>query len=53
MAIRGARRCANLTWTAITLSQEQLKLAEERIAAAGFSSRIKVAFCDYRDLAVF
>jgi len=51
MAIRGAERCADLKWTAITLSMEQLKLAEERIAAAGFSDRVKVVFCDYRDAA--
>ena len=51
MAIRAAQRCANLSWAAITLSQEQLTLAEERIAAAGFSNRIKVVFCDYRDAA--
>jgi len=34
----------------ITLSEEQKKLAEERIAAAGFSDRIEVELCDYRNV---
>lgn len=36
--------------TTITLSQEQKRLAEERIAAAGLSERIEVKLCDYRDI---
>jgi len=52
MAIRAAERCPGLKrWTAITLSMEQLKLAEERIASAGFKDKIQVVFCDYRDAA--
>ncbi|CAK1358720.1 Tuberculostearic acid methyltransferase UfaA1 [Cercospora beticola] len=38
--------------TSLTLSEEQKKLAEERIAAKGYSSRIKVLLCDYRSLPV-
>lgn len=50
LAIRAARRGA--TVRTITLSSEQLVLAEERIAAAGFSDRIEVVLQDYRDLEV-
>ncbi len=35
----------------ITLSIEQLELAEQRIAAAGFSDRVRVELMDYRALA--
>ncbi|KAK0714800.1 cyclopropane-fatty-acyl-phospholipid synthase [Lasiosphaeris hirsuta] len=38
--------------TSLTLSKEQKVLAEERIAAAGFSSRIDVLLMDYRALPV-
>lgn len=34
----------------ITLSQNQLQLAQERIASAGLQDRVTVALCDYRDL---
>ncbi|KAJ3321677.1 hypothetical protein HDV06_003970 [Boothiomyces sp. JEL0866] len=34
----------------LTLSEEQKLLAEERIAAAGYSDRITVLLCDYRNL---
>ncbi|GAB7343201.1 hypothetical protein MBLNU457_1268t1 [Dothideomycetes sp. NU457] len=34
--------------TSLTLSKEQKALAEERIAAAGFTDRIEVLLCDYR-----
>ncbi len=34
----------------ITLSQQQLSLARERIAKAGLQERVTVALCDYRDL---
>ena len=34
----------------ITLSQNQLQLAQERIARAGLQDRVTVALCDYRDL---
>ena len=36
--------------TTITLSQEQLKLARERVANEGLQDRIDVQFCDYRKL---
>ena len=48
LAIRAARRGA--TVHSITLSVEQLELAEERIAAAGFAERVTVALMDYRAL---
>ncbi len=36
--------------TSITISEEQLKLARERVAAAGLASLIDVRFCDYREI---
>ena len=48
LAIRAARRGA--TVRTITLSLEQKVLADERIAAAGFSDQISVEICDYRDV---
>lgn len=36
--------------TSLTLSREQKELAEERIAAAGFTENIEVLLCDYRAL---
>jgi cyclopropane-fatty-acyl-phospholipid synthase len=36
--------------TGITLSENQLRAAEERIAAAGLNDRCRVALQDYRDL---
>ncbi len=47
LAIRAAARGA--TVTSLTISQEQAKLATERIAAAGFADRVDVRLCDYRD----
>ena len=38
--------------TSLTLSAEQKKLAEDRIAAAGSKNRIRVVLCDYRSLPV-
>ena len=38
--------------TSLTLSEEQKRLAEERIRAAGFQDKIKVLLCDYRSLPV-
>ena len=35
--------------TSLTLSEEQKKLADERIAAAGLSDRIEIKLSDYRD----
>ena len=49
LAIRAARRGA--TVHTITLSVEQLELAEDRIAAAGFADRVRVELMDYRALA--
>ena len=46
LAIRAARRGA--TVHSVTLSSEQLELAEDRIAAAGFTDRCTVELCDYR-----
>lgn len=46
LAIRAARRGA--TVLSVTLSSEQLELAEARVAEAGFSDRVEVALCDYR-----
>ncbi|MCF6378659.1 cyclopropane-fatty-acyl-phospholipid synthase family protein [Nocardioides KLBMP 9356] len=48
LAIRAARRGA--TVHTITLSVEQLELAERRIADAGFSDRVRVELMDYRAL---
>jgi cyclopropane-fatty-acyl-phospholipid synthase len=50
LAVRAARRGA--TVHTITLSIEQLELAEERIAAAGFADRVRVELMDYRALGV-
>ena len=49
LAIRAARRGA--TVHTITLSVEQLELAEDRIAAAGLAGRVEVELMDYRALA--
>ncbi|KAI9725223.1 MAG: hypothetical protein M1828_003404 [Chrysothrix sp. TS-e1954] len=38
--------------TSLTLSVEQKELAEQRIAAAGYSDKIEVLLCDYRALPV-
>lgn len=38
--------------TTLTLSEEQKRLAEDRIRAMGFQDRIKVLLCDYRSLSV-
>ncbi|TXL86242.1 cyclopropane-fatty-acyl-phospholipid synthase family protein [Streptomyces sp. IB2014 016-6] len=46
LAIRAARRGANVV--TVTLSQEQLGLAERRIRAAGVEDRVTVRLCDYR-----
>lgn len=47
LALRAARRGAKVT--TLTLSQEQRKLAIERIAAAGLSDRVDVQLRDYRE----
>ena len=46
LAIRAARRGA--TVHSVTLSSEQLELAEERIAEAGYADRVRVELSDYR-----
>lgn len=48
LAIRAARRGAHVH--TITLSVEQLELAEQRIAEAGFADRVEVELMDYRAL---
>ena len=48
LAVRAARRGA--TVHSVTLSSEQLELAEERVAEAGFSDLVSVELCDYRDV---
>ena len=50
MAIYLARHC-DVRVHGVTLSGEQLALAEERAAAAGLSDRITFELVDYRDLA--
>ncbi|SDS53526.1 cyclopropane-fatty-acyl-phospholipid synthase [Nocardioides scoriae] len=46
LAIRAARRGA--TVHSVTLSREQLELAEQRVAAAGYADQVDIALCDYR-----
>jgi cyclopropane-fatty-acyl-phospholipid synthase len=46
LALRAAARGA--TVRTVTLSQEQLELAQERIAAAGLADRVSVELLDYR-----
>lgn len=36
--------------TAVTISQQQLGYAQQRIAAAGIAERVDLRFCDYREL---
>jgi cyclopropane-fatty-acyl-phospholipid synthase len=48
LAIRAASRGA--TVHSVTLSREQLELAEQRIADAGYADRVTVALSDYRDV---
>lgn len=48
LAIMAAERGA--TVHTVTLSVEQRDLAQKRIAEAGFSDRVEVELCDYRDL---
>jgi cyclopropane-fatty-acyl-phospholipid synthase len=47
LAIRAAARGAFVT--SLTISEEQRALATERIAKAGFSDRVEVKLCDYRE----
>jgi len=48
LAIRAAQRGARVT--AITLSAEQMRLARERVAAAGLSELVDVRVQDYREV---
>jgi cyclopropane-fatty-acyl-phospholipid synthase len=48
LALRAAARGASVT--TITLSREQQALARERAQAGGFSDRIDVHLCDYREV---
>ncbi|HEY1134787.1 MAG TPA: class I SAM-dependent methyltransferase [Nocardioides sp.] len=48
LSLRAARRGAHVH--SVTLSSEQQALARERVAAAGFSDRVDVELCDYRDV---
>ena len=48
LAIRAAQRGAHVT--AITLSHEQMRLARERVAAAGLSGLVEVRVQDYREV---
>ena len=36
--------------TAVTISEEQRRFAEERVRSAGLADRITIKLCDYRDL---
>jgi cyclopropane-fatty-acyl-phospholipid synthase len=45
-----AARNYGVTAHGVTLSPQQLKVAQERIAAAGLSDRVTVELMDYRDL---
>jgi cyclopropane-fatty-acyl-phospholipid synthase len=49
LAVRAAARGA--TVYSVTLSQEQLELARQRVAAAGLSDRVTIELRDYRDVA--
>ncbi|CAK9029835.1 (S)-coclaurine N-methyltransferase (TfCNMT) [Durusdinium trenchii] len=52
LAIQAATRFPDLGgWTAITISRQQLELARQRVAAAGVQDRVRIIFCDYRDVA--
>ena len=45
-----AVRTTGCTVTSVTLSKDQKATAEDRIAAEGFSDRIEVLLCDYRQI---
>jgi cyclopropane-fatty-acyl-phospholipid synthase len=48
LCIRAAARGAQVR--SITLSAEQQRLAQHRVAAAGLSDRVDIDLCDYRDV---
>jgi cyclopropane-fatty-acyl-phospholipid synthase len=41
---------ADVEVVAVTLAEEQVKVARERAAAAGLSGRVRFELCDYRDI---
>lgn len=45
-----AARATGCRVTTITLSQQQLELARERVLAAGLGDRVSVELCDYRSV---
>jgi cyclopropane-fatty-acyl-phospholipid synthase len=45
-----AARTRGCRVTTVTVSREQERGARDRVALAGLSERVRVAFCDYRDL---
>ncbi|KAJ4822832.1 hypothetical protein Tsubulata_019321 [Turnera subulata] len=49
MAIEIVKR-TGCKYTGITISNEQLKLAEKKVKDAGLQDHIRFLFCDYRDL---
>jgi len=48
LAVRAARRGASVH--SVTLSSEQLELAEQRVAEAGYSDQVSIELSDYRDV---
>jgi cyclopropane-fatty-acyl-phospholipid synthase len=46
LALRAAARGASVH--SVTLSQEQLALAQRRVAEAGYADRVTIELCDYR-----
>lgn len=48
LCIRAAARGAHIR--SLTLSVEQQRLAQQRVAAAGLSERVHIDLCDYRDV---
>jgi cyclopropane-fatty-acyl-phospholipid synthase len=48
LCVRAAARGAQVR--SITLSAEQQRLAQQRVAAAGLSDRVDIELCDYRDV---
>ena len=47
-----AVRTTGCTVTSVTLSKDQKRTAEARIATEGFSSKIRILLCDYRKIPV-
>jgi cyclopropane-fatty-acyl-phospholipid synthase len=46
-----AARTTGAKITGVTISNEQLKFAQQRIREAGLDDRVTLKFCDYRDIA--